>query len=283
MSSVFPHEVPEGDLRTLLICHDGARLHQEGLARWLASFSTLSGILVLHEDRGTLLRRVRREVRRAGLLGFADVLAFRAYYTLLLGRHDRAWEEHALRDVTRRYPPVPAESRVAHDSSPNSASAERFIHECAPDMTIALCKNLLAERIWGIPAMGTFVMHPGICPEYRNAHGCFWALANDDLGNVGMTLLKIDRGVDTGPVFGYFRCAYDEIADSHAVIQSRVVLDNLAQIRSRLVEIARGRARPIGTDGRPSAVWGQPRLTHYLRWKRNAWRRRRAGDRAGVS
>jgi hypothetical protein len=275
--------VPEGVLRTLLICHDGARLHQEGLARWLTSFSTLSGILVLREDRRTLLRRVRREVRRAGVLGFADVLAFRAYYQLLLAPRVRTWEARALRDLVLRYPPIPASTRVAHESSPNSASAERFVRDCAPDMTLALCKNLLAERIWGIPPLGTFVLHPGICPEYRNAHGCFWALANDDLENVGMTLLKIDRGVDTGPVFGYFRSAYDEVAESHAVIQSRVVLDNLDQIRSRLTEIALGRARPIDTDGRPSAAWGQPRLTRYLRWKRNAWRRRRAGDHPGVS
>jgi hypothetical protein len=258
------------------------RLHQDGLARWLASFSTLSGVLVLHESRRTLLHRVHRELRRAGVVGFADVLAFRAYYQLLLARRDRAWEARALRDMVLRYPPVPPDTREAHERSPNSASAERFIRDCAPDMTLALCKNLLAERIWSIPPLGTFVMHPGICPEYRNAHGCFWALANDDLGKVGMTLLKIDRGVDTGPVFGYFRCAYDEVAESHAVIQNRVVLDNLEQIRRRLVEIGRGRARPLGTDGRSSAVWGQPRLSYYLRWKRRAWRRHRAGDRAGV-
>jgi len=36
-------------------------------------------------------------------------------------------------------------------------------------------------------------MHPGICPEYRNSHGCFWALANDDPERVGVTLLQIDK------------------------------------------------------------------------------------------
>jgi len=40
-----------------------------------------------------------------------------------------------------------------------------------------------------------FVLHPGICPEYRNAHGCFWALVNRDLARVGVTLLRADRGV----------------------------------------------------------------------------------------
>ena len=54
----------------------------------------------------------------------------------------------------------------------------------------ARCKVILKEKIFGIPRVGTFVMHPGICPEYRNAHGCFWALVRRDLERVGMTLLR---------------------------------------------------------------------------------------------
>ena len=77
-------------------------------------------------------------------------------------------------------------------------------------------------------------MHPGVCPEYRNAHGCFWALANGDAERVGMTLLKVDAGVDTGPVYGYYGCRYDESRDSHVVIQSRVVFDNLDTLRAKL-------------------------------------------------
>jgi hypothetical protein len=30
---------------------------------------------------------------------------------------------------------------------------------------IARCKTLLAGRIFTIPTVGTFVMHPGICPR----------------------------------------------------------------------------------------------------------------------
>ena len=38
-----------------------------------------------------------------------------------------------------------------------------------PDLVIARCKTLLASRVFSIPPLGTYVMHPGICPEYRNA------------------------------------------------------------------------------------------------------------------
>ena len=128
------------------------------------------------------------------------------------------------------------------------------------------------------------MLHPGVCPEYRNAHGCFWALANGDVDKVGMTLLRIDAGVDTGPVYGYFTYDYDEVAESHIVIQNRVTLDNLDAVMRTLRAVWRGEAEPVDTRGRPSATWGQPWLTSYLKWKLNARRRsRRASHRAAVS
>jgi methionyl-tRNA formyltransferase len=124
------------------------------------------------------------------------------------------------------------------------------------------------------------VCHPGICPEYRNAHGCFWALASDDVDNVGLSLIRIDRGVDTGPIFGYFRVDVDEVNETHIRIQHRVLLDNLAPIRDRLLDVVAGRQAPIDVRGRPSREWGQPWLTAWSRWKRQAGRRLRARDRA---
>lgn len=260
-------------MRTLLICHGDDPLNHQGLARWLASFSHLTGVLVIDETKGRLGKRIRREIRRVGFLRFFDVLAFRLYHRLFLARGDRRWEESKLAELCAAYPPLPAETRIQHTTSPNTAEVEAFIKECAPDLVIARCKSLLKPSIFTIPTRGTFVMHPGICPEYRNAHGCFWALARNDLDKVGMTLLRIDKGVDTGPVFGYFYCGYDERADSHIVIQHKVVFDNLELLRAKLEEIAGGTASPLDTSGRPSGEWGQPWLTAYWRWKRRARRR----------
>jgi methionyl-tRNA formyltransferase len=162
-----------------------------------------------------------------------------------------------------RFPVLPAVPEIVV-SSPNSPDAERFVREQRPDLVIARCKTLLREQVFGIPSLGTFVMHPGICPEYRNAHGCFWAAATGDTGNIGMTLLKIDRGVDTGPVFGYYRVSPSP-QESHVVTQHRTVLDHLDAIRDRLQAIAAGGAGPVDTSGRRSAAWGQPWLTAYLR------------------
>jgi methionyl-tRNA formyltransferase len=253
-------------MRTLLICHDDAPLDQEGLARWLGSFSTFAGTLVIHEPGGRLRKRIAREIKRVGYWRFLDVLAFRAWYRLALAARDRRWETRALDRLRARFPKM-ADAEHAPAvvvSSPNSADAEGFVRDQRPDLIIARCKTILKESVFSIPRLGTFVMHPGICPEYRNAHGCFWALAAGDRDNVGMTLLRIDRGVDTGPVFGYFRVVAPA-DETHVVTQHRAVLEHLDGIRDTLLAIESGEAKTFDTAGRQSAVWGQPWLSAYAK------------------
>ena len=48
-------------------------------------------------------------------------------------------------------------------------------------------------------------------------------------------------------------------------------------IRDTLLAVRAGRAPTVDTHGRPSAVWGQPRLSAWMRWKRAARRDRARG------
>lgn len=253
-------------MKTFLICHEGAVLEQEGMARWLASFSDLVGIIVLREKRQRKFKRIRREVERVGFFRFLDVTAFRFYYRIFWEKSDGEWEEKKLTQMRGKYPPHNAPILVTH--SPNSKEAEEFIKKQNPDIVVARCKVILNKRIFSIPKTGTFVMHPGICPEYRNAHGCFWALVHGDLEKVGMTLLKVDEGIDTGNIYGYYSYPFDSKNESHVRIQNRVMLDNLEELQSKLTEIFENHAAVIDTKGRESNVWGHPWLTKWLAWKR---------------
>jgi folate-dependent phosphoribosylglycinamide formyltransferase PurN len=259
-------------MKTLLICHEGALLDQDGMARWLASFSELAGIVVLRERGGRKFKRVRREIERVGLPRFLDVSAFRIYYKMFLARDDKRWEEEKLSELRAAYSQPDTPILITH--SPNSKEAEEFIKNQSPDIVIARCKVILNKRIFSVAKIGTFIMHPGVCPEYRNAHGCFWALARGDFEKVGMTLLKVDEGVDTGAVYGFYSYPYDSKNESHVRIQNRVVLDNLPQLQSKLKEIVDGQAATIDVTGRESGVWGHPWMTRYAAWK---WRARQEG------
>ena len=260
----------------VLICHEEDRIDREALASWLANTVRLAGLILIRNERSRLVRAARREVRRVGPLRFLDVVAFRLYARLRLQARDAAWKEETLRSILARYPADLASIPSVVVSSPNGEDARAFLAEIHPDIAIARCKVILKPGIFQIPRVGTFVMHPGICPEYRNAHGCFWALVNRDLDRVGMTLLKVDAGIDTGPGYLHGPCGIDEVRESHNVIQYRVVLENLDAIGRILVALGRGEPVPtVPAEGRRSATWGQPRLLTYARWKLAARRDRR--------
>lgn len=134
--------------RSVLICHHDEPLNRFGLARWLASFTELAAIIEVHEPRARLWRRVRREIRRVGILRFMDVLAFRLYYGLLLARKDSAWIQAALDNLFQRYVDVPPSCRALETPSPNSADALRLLQETQPDLVLARCKNILREEVF---------------------------------------------------------------------------------------------------------------------------------------
>jgi methionyl-tRNA formyltransferase len=255
-------------MRTAVICSEGSVFNREVLPAFLASISDLVGIVAIEDKPADTLRRIRHEWRRSRWR-ILDVLAFRLYYRARLARRDAAWmRTRAARELARlgSIEGVP----VHRTSDPNSPESRAFLESVAPDLAVAACKTILRPEVFNVASLGTFVVHPGICPEYRNAHGCFWALTRRDLERVGATLLKIDSGVDTGPVYGYYTSEVDERNESHRIIQLRVVYDNIDRIGEDLRRIAADALEPIDTSGRESSAWGQPRLTAYLRWKRSA-------------
>jgi methionyl-tRNA formyltransferase len=245
----------------------------------------LAGLLIIRDEPQQLWRAARREFRRVGALKFLDVAAFRIYSRLMHSARENAWKRSQLAHLRAAFPAALDHVPRLVVSNPNSADARAFVRGIAPDLAVARCKVLLTREIFEVPRVGTYVLHPGICPEYRNAHGCFWALANRDLGRVGMTLLRVDEGIDTGPVYLQAACEFDEVRESHIVIQYRAVYDNLDAIGRTLRALGRGEPiQRISTEGRRSAVWGQPGLTDYIRWKRAAREaRRRAAVREALS
>jgi hypothetical protein len=258
--------------RTVLICHSAATLNRYGLPLWLNSFSDLAAVVLIDETRKRKWQRIKYQFKRDGLFKLFDVMLMKAYYVATSMKNaDHAKESRLLERLQSTYP-CTSDIKEFRTTNPNNKATRAFIAGLDADLAVVRCKLLLRESLFNIPKYGSYVMHPGICPQYRNSHGCFWALANRDLENVGCTLLRIDKGIDTGPIYGFYGCEFDEATDTHIEIQMRSVFDNLDPIQEKLIEIASGNAKPIDISDRPSAVWGQPGLTDFLGWKRQAKR-----------
>ncbi len=113
----FSYLLEARHMKTLLIYHEGARLEEEVMLRWLASFLDLVGLIVLQESKDRKWKRLRREIKRVGFLRFADVVAFRVFYRLffdgtMIGGRVSSRASWAITSVRRRsirpcFEPIP--------------------------------------------------------------------------------------------------------------------------------------------------------------------------------
>lgn len=259
-----------GTPQTVLLRHRGSRFDREVIGRWLAATTDLVGEIIIEPDWRRQVSTLTHEFRRSGVTGLLDAIAFRFYYHFILGNKERSKIDVLISDAQSKYPDYSVPKHEVAD--PNSQATEETLESLYPDLMIARCKVLLAESTYAIPDQGTFVLHPGICPEYRNQHGCFWALANGDDDKVGFSLIRIDDGIDTGEIFAQNGTIFDPIDDEHVYIQLKVVADNLTSLSSRLTDIVRGEVEPIQVDDRTAGLWGMPKLSAWLTWKRRVRR-----------
>ena len=67
------------------------------------------------------------------------------------------------------------------------------------DLQIIVAFRMLPERVWNMPAYGTFNLHASLLPEYRGAAPINWAIINGET-KTGVTTFFIDDKIDTGEI-----------------------------------------------------------------------------------
>jgi methionyl-tRNA formyltransferase len=115
---------------------------------------------------------------------------------------------------------------------PPRAREEDFIRrlrELAPDLIVVVAYGqILPPAILDLPPHGCLNVHTSLLPQYRGAAPIQWAIA-DGRAETGVTIMKMDPGLDTGPVLAARRTAILPADDS------QTLHDRLAQLGAELL------------------------------------------------
>jgi methionyl-tRNA formyltransferase len=115
---------------------------------------------------------------------------------------------------------------------PLKAREERFINqlrELAPDLLVVVAYGqILPQAILDVPPQGCLNVHTSLLPQYRGAAPIQWAIANGD-AETGVTIMKMDAGLDTGPILSVRRTAILPADDSQSLH------DRLARLGAELL------------------------------------------------
>ncbi len=181
----------------LLLGGDGesTRIVYHRLAR---RFGMLPAIIEEPVSRQAMLR-VR--LRRLGFFAVASQLAFMLGIRPLLAHAAR----ERLAEIKSQYgldgSPIPAQ-QLSHVFSVNGSETIELLRRFDPKVIVVNGTRIISRKVLdSVPA--TFInTHAGITPKYRGAHGGYWALYNNDPARCGVTVHRVDPGIDTGEIVG---------------------------------------------------------------------------------
>lgn len=115
---------------------------------------------------------------------------------------------------------------------PARARDELFItqmRDYRPDLMVVVAYGqILPQRLLDVPPQGCLNVHTSLLPKYRGAAPIQWAIADGE-PETGVTIMKLDAGLDTGPVLAVRRTPILATDDS------QVLHDRLAQLGAELL------------------------------------------------
>jgi methionyl-tRNA formyltransferase len=158
---------------------------------------------------------------------------------------------------------------VYQTASLRTAEQRRPIVESAPDLIVVAAFGLiLGPTILNLPPLGCVNLHASLLPAYRGAAPISAAIANGDAES-GVTLMRMERGLDTGPMLASSRLNIIE-TDTTETLTQRLATTAADLMIASLNPLREGRLleEPQG----PNASLTRPltKADGWLNWERPA-------------
>jgi methionyl-tRNA formyltransferase len=151
-------------------------------------------------------------------------------------------------------------------NSANSEQCRLLLRSINPAVVVLCGTRILDTETLNCLRVPFVNIHAGITPLYRGVHGGYWALANNDPENCGVTVHFVDSGIDTGNILaqGVIKPTSQDNFTTYPILQLAVGIELL---KDCLPAILNGTAVATKPQGK-GKLWYHPTLSEYLRVKR---------------
>jgi methionyl-tRNA formyltransferase len=166
-------------------------------------FNSLNNIFgvsqVIIEQRESTKIFLQRRIKRLGIITVFGQILFQLGIAKILAFTSRKRVLDILKENKLHLNEIP-NSLIANVNSINDDSVIKLLNTIKPDLIIVNGTRIISKKILQSTTAKFINMHAGITPKYRGVHGAYWALANNDDENCGVTVHFVNEGIDTGNI-----------------------------------------------------------------------------------
>jgi methionyl-tRNA formyltransferase len=117
------------------------------------------------------------------------------------------------------------------------------VQQMAPELIVVVAYGqILPPALLEIPRWGCLNVHASLLPKYRGAAPIQWALLNDET-QTGVTIMKMDAGLDTGPILAQETVAI-EPTDTAQTLHDRLATVGAALLVRTIPQYVSGQIAP---------------------------------------
>ena len=233
----------------LLVAHTpNGEVQHRYVARKLADEfpNELAAIIVATGIQRSRSEKIRRWWRRYSLPEIGSRLAVHAVRRVTRSAERRRKTYESVLFPAGDNGQMPRPDLIHCVPSHNGAECIRLIRDFDPDVTVVYGTLIIGSKV--IAASKRLInLHTGFSPVYRGSDTIFWALHNGEPEYVGVTVHRLDAGVDSGPILARGKPAIDPADDEDVLFAKSVKLgaDLLCRAIRREMD---GNARPLPQD-----------------------------------
>jgi methionyl-tRNA formyltransferase len=176
-----------------------------------------------------------------------------------LKRKKEILEKYGLQDT-----PLPTE-KVINVQSINSAECISLLKKINPELVIVNGTRIISKEVLNSTGVKFVNIHAGITPKYRNVHGAYWAIVNNDISNCGVTVHLVDPGIDTGKIIYQQKIAITA-KDNFSTYPILQLAEGIICLKNALNDIF-GNNLVFKENKLESKVWYHPTLWQYIYYR----------------
>jgi methionyl-tRNA formyltransferase len=235
----------------------------------MASMYPFDGFVVVRRKRDWWGKYLWKRARRQGFGKTLNEVALRAYWVLFKGAEEHRQVVALTNEVKRRIPSDYKRPPITYIANINSEDGRAKLRSLKPDVCVLMLHPILAEKTFTIPPLGMLVFHPGVTPEYRGPHAEFWAVMLNEFWGIGWSLLRVDKGIDTGPVLAEGTCySANPFEDTHVMMGHKSHIEGIPAVVEVLKQLERGEFPTVKMVNRRSMNHTHPGITDYIRYRK---------------
>jgi len=217
---------------------------------------------VILEIRVPRLQFLRRRVKKLGLLTVAGQVGFVSLIKPILRRESYSRMAEIKQNFRLNDTPIP-ESMITRVASVNAPETATLLHDLLPDVVVINGTRIISKRTLESVSVPFINIHAGITPLYRGVHGGYWALIERNRGACGVTVHRVDTGIDTGGILG--QKLIEPVREDNFVSYPLLQLATALPLLKDAIEgVFNGPATPLLPPKGASRLWSHPTLWGYL-------------------